>query len=411
MITLDSIKKWIIQHKYQLIAIFGFVLYLLTLGLYFTYNPFEFATKSPGLSLFIAILSGMVLLILYFYYEKKRKFFQNEKKTSDMTFFGKILSTALMFGLIAAFVYLIFFIATNFSQATGFILYGVNLLIIIGVIAYLIKVARIDSLLGEPSDKDANIFWKLFKMFLYLVLYIPCAFLDLIEYVKYQYNITAKTTLIIFLIEIILVLIYFVLPIVTQQIVTHNATRLLTDPVNLYKYKKLSNFQDLNYKKSKYGDDPDASINYHYAISCWVYIDSLPPETNFSYSKYTSLLNIGNKPNILFNVKKNSIMVKMKVSNEEDNIVYKERDIIKMQKWNNIVVNYNGGTLDVFINDELVSSSIGVIPYKEYDIISIGEDPGIHGGICNVMYFNDNLSRNNIKWLYNSAKNNNPPII
>jgi len=57
-----------------------------------------------------------------------------KKKLTDMTFFGKILSTALMFGLIAAFVYLIFFIATNFSQATGFILYGVNLLIIIGVI-------------------------------------------------------------------------------------------------------------------------------------------------------------------------------------------------------------------------------------------------------------------------------------
>ena len=100
----------------------------------------------------------------------------------------------------------------------------------------------------------------------------------------------------------------------------------------------------------------------------------------------------------------------MENQGKEDQILY-ETDKFYMQKWNHIVVNYDGSTLDVFINNELVSSTNGVVPYNGNTVITSGYDGGLFGGICNVRYFKDTISRGRISWLYNSVKNLNPPII
>jgi hypothetical protein len=81
-----------------------------------------------------------------------------------------------------------------------------------------------------------------------------------------------------------------------------------------------------------------------------------------------------------------------------------------LQKWNNIIINYNGGILDIFLNGELAKSCMEVIPYFTLDSLTIGENNGIKGGICNLIYFNKSLTATNIHFLYNSFKNKNPPI-
>ena len=81
-----------------------------------------------------------------------------------------------------------------------------------------------------------------------------------------------------------------------------------------------------------------------------------------------------------------------------------------MQKWNNILVNYDGATLDIFINNELVSSTPEVIPYNDNTTIISGTTKGLYGGICNVKHFNDNIIRGKINWIYNSVKTFNPPL-
>ena len=91
-------------------------------------------------------------------------------------------------------------------------------------------------------------------------------------------------------------------------------------------------------------------------------------------------------------------------------VVY-EIEKFPLQKWNNIVVNYDSGILDIFINAKLVSSITNVVPYMNMDQLTVGSDNGIGGGVCNVVYFPSTMSKERIDINYRILKNNNPPVI
>lgn len=60
--------------------------------------------------------------------------------------------------------------------------------------------------------------------------------------------------------------------------------------------------------------------------------------------------------------------------------------------------------MDIFLNGELVKSSIEVVPYYTYDNLVIGTNDGIKGGISNLIYFRHALNSSNIYLLYNTVK-------
>ena len=156
-------------------------------------------------------------------------------------------------------------------------------------------------------------------------------------------------------------------------------------------------------------------------MSFWVFVHSAPPNMNENYNKYVSLLNFGGKPNVLYNGRNNSLMITMdqeqdpknnKLTDYNENghrILYKNDNFL-LQKWNNIIINYTGGVLDIFLNGILVKSNIGVVPYYKLDSLTIGKDGGINGGICNLVYFKKVLTALNIYFLYNMIKNKTPPV-
>jgi len=168
--------------------------------------------------------------------------------------------------------------------------------------------------------------------------------------------------------------------------------------------------------------------DYTYGISFWLYIDSESANTYASYNKFTPILSYGNKPSVLYNASINTLMFtmgtngltdeelnilkhdkKIKMDDNNNIIVYTKNNIL-LQKWNNIIINYNGGTLDIFYNSELVKSFSGYIPYMNSDTLVVGEDKGIRGGICNLLYFSKTLDLNKINNLYYSVKDYTPPI-
>ena len=108
-------------------------------------------------------------------------------------------------------------------------------------------------------------------------------------------------------------------------------------------------------------------------------------------------------PEILYRGSTNELKIVMQkdVMNGKTSTIYKTKDL-PLQKWNHFVINYDAGTLDVFINNKLVISQKNVSPRIEYEDIEIGSENGVHGGICNVNYFDKVLSSRDISFLYNS---------
>ena len=45
-----------------------------------------------------------------------------------------------------------------------------------------------------------------------------------------------------------------------------------------------------------------------------------------------------------------------------------------------------------------------------YDDLTVGEDNGINGKICNIVYFNQPLTTSNMFYLYKMVQSKNPPI-
>ena len=167
----------------------------------------------------------------------------------------------------------------------------------------------------------------------------------------------------------------------------------------------LGNFENLHA-----GSSDDSKFNYHYSLSSWIYINPQPPNTSSAYTKFTSLLNYGDKPQIQFNGLKNELRI-MATTGKNDLVeIYKKTDIA-YQKWNNFVINYDGGNMDVFLNGELVASRPNIAPYMTYENITSGSNNGIEGGICNVMYYEHILSKGAITLAYRMLRDKKLPLL
>jgi hypothetical protein len=161
------------------------------------------------------------------------------------------------------------------------------------------------------------------------------------------------------------------------------------------------------------GDESDH--NYNYGLSSWIFLMAQPPSYGVGYSKFTKVLDYAGKPTIWYNPEINTLKITTNAYKKDNSTPY-EKTIYKttklpLQKWNNIVVNFVGGTLDVFINKKLVASVSNLIPYMSNDNIYIGDNPGISGAVANVTYFSRPISQQKISFFYNNLVNKDPPII
>ena len=183
-------------------------------------------------------------------------------------------------------------------------------------------------------------------------------------------------------------------------------TTLLNRPVPTDIEKTIGTYENLGKRSKAHSTD----FNYNYALGCWIFLHNYGTNLSPAYVVDTPLLSYGNRPAIMYNGKTKQLKVKMKNINNELITVFKS-DKIPLQRWVNIVVNYNGGTLDVFIDKKLVASVRNIVPYMSYDKVVVGKDKGISGGICNVTYWNNILTKNQIDIYYDLLKNKNPPIV
>lgn len=188
-----------------------------------------------------------------------------------------------------------------------------------------------------------------------------------------------------------------------EYVATFETKQLINEPIYT---DHLTTSDDWYFENLKDGE----VYNYRYAISAWIYIHDQGTNRGPYYNNYASIFNYGDKPNILYNMKKQSLRIKMRNRLRKDRILF-ETDELPMQKWNNIVINYDGGTLDIYINNKLIATETNVIPYLSQNKITMGQDQGLSGGICNVIYYPEPLSPLKMTLFYESLKRFNPPIL
>jgi hypothetical protein len=323
-------------------------------------------------------------------------------KRSLLSLFGIVISSLI--------IYWIVYNIQEITSESGLISFILNALLVLIVLSLIYK-TFFAKLPAGNSNKNA-----FFSLIMNMLFYIPCIFGDIMEKITSEYNATTKNSVIVLVIAILIIISYFVLPRLSSKVQLRGGKQLVNKPVYTDKLYSLGNYIQLN--------DGSDKIDYQYAISFWTFIDAAPPSTSPAYNKYTSLLNFGYKPNVMYNAEKNTLVVitqqkfinrtesneLLDLDDKNKKIIYKNTNFL-LQKWNNIIINYSGATMDVFLNGELVSSASNIIPYNTLDTLSIGEDNGIKGGICNVIYYNKSLDSMTIKGLYNQSKNYNPPVI
>lgn len=362
------------------------------------------------LLLLICILSSIVLISNLFIDNSNKSTVINKVnlfKKSLLVLFGIIISSLLIFWIV--------YNIQNLSGESSIVSFVLNLLLVLVILSLIYNIIVV-KLPSQSSNTKKNGF---FDFILNSIFYIPCWFSGIFEKISAflfkEYNATNMSSILMLIFGILLFVIYFTVPSFFNVFSLQGGKQLVNKPVYTDTQYALGTYEELNGTDEYY---------YEYALSSWIFIHAEPPNTSSSYNNYTSLLNFAGKPNILYNGKTGTLMIVVQQKDlkentrnsltdfdENDNrIIYKTENIL-LQKWNNIIINYVNGTMDIFINGELVKSNPGVVPYYNLDNLTIGENNGIKGGICNVVYFKKALKNSNIYYLYNSLKNKSPPVL
>ena len=413
---------------------------------------------SPYIYAIIAysVVFAIGLFILYFVLKSDVKIFNIDKKdlTNTVTYalftlFVLLFLFTLINWIIQIFNYFTLKNRDGSSSVLGIIL---NIAIVITMMALLFRMLTYGNFLKESSIMNDS---PMLQLVIASIFYIPCLLIAGIEMLTGLYkkgssvitNAASQTTvrstdIILIVIIILLYIIYYSLPTIYNFFASQGGKLLLKEPVytNIPLFIASQNTLQPNPKKSNAGslelfnysysyDWTEASMNivpitnshsYNYALSSWIFING-NSAANSQSNEFYSLMNYGGKPNIQYRGKDNQLRITIQQTknaptnnnydfDEEGNLIIYKNTIFLLQKWNNIVVNYESGILDIFINGELQQSFKSIIPYMSNDDLNIGETDGVHGGICNIVYFNEPLNIKQIYYLYHSMKDLSPPI-
>ena len=396
-IELTPFEKTFYSNKwyYGLVELLQYGIFIL---LIYKYNPFNITNNHPAFTNLLVLFVSFLYVALFYFLKERNKGTAGIAGTgtgitgtsmpSESLF---LINTIKTVGAFVVFVFLtlgIVWLFKHLSILTALLHHGMLVLIILVIsgIIYILSKPVINNILDKAKKEHVS----LISFLINLIIFVPCLLEQLMLYIKKQFNLTTKPVWMLLLCEVILVSLWVITPILFQKISTHDGKVLLSDPVYLNEEHTLGTFENLH------ANTINNKFNYHYSLSAWIYINPQPPNTSSAYTKYTSLLNYGNKPNIQYNGKLNSLRVMAQTGNAGDLVEIFETKNIIYQKWNNIVINYDGGNMDVFLNGELVGSKPNVAPYMTYENIIAGSTDGIHGGIRNVTYYNSIMKASTI---------------
>jgi len=434
-----------------------FVIFIAFIGLIYFWNPFSFLTNHIDISSLSIISIGTAIIIAMLVYQND-KLYANASANASLSgnaslpsalsadatntinyFMGIIVLILMLYGIIS--------IEQSYASNSSVVSWGllIAILFTMGAIAY--------KFIDKTSILDK---YPIIRLVINVILYLPCIYVSKLEKILKVLGIahddagrTPKSVWILLASELVLIGAYLVFPYLHKYYQRKvyiggkdKALLLVNEPMDTRSENLITSYAELNEPDEK---SETLKINYHYALSFWFNIDAMPPSTGAQYNKFTSIFNYGEKPNIKYRASTNTLIVttEMGKDNEvtkqlienlktekayddeqiaqhfkeigieldefDNRIVFKTRKL-PMQRWNHLVINYTGGTLDIFLNGELVQSSIEIAPYVVNDSLFVGSSDGISGGICSLIYFKQTQHIMEIQKMYANFKDENPPI-
>ena len=373
-----------------------------------------------------AIGIAIYLLIIFFYMTNKP-----DVLYSKQYFYLSIIFIPLV--AVGLWTYKNFFETTNASISRYEIMFATGALILVAVGIYLyiskdVSILEIKSAFTmfrflealivlvilaivfrtaiEKINTSESAGWSGF--FVQLIFFIPCLIGDFIEYLLGEFKSTPNVVFVLFIIEILLILAYIYLPRLMTASITKNGTMLVKEPVPINMKKPLKTYVDLVGGSTKSNDllKTPLIINNKFSISGWVYIVSQPPN-KYPYNDEATIFEFTTlHPRLVFNGKTNTFKAYF---NRAQNHEFE----MPLQKWNYVVFNYDKSSIDLFVNGKLehtVKRNVNDDNFKINDLVYIGQERGLSGGICNLMYSSTPLIGEDIKYQYDYNKYNEPPM-
>jgi len=415
-----------------------FVMFIFAIMSLYFLNPGGIMTNYGGPVIFFTLFVGIIMVIMITIYQFLLANPSKVNLLSDtpgpFVFVIKALyilaSLGISFGLIYGTLKMmgVFNQDASNSDSWGHIIFN--------LILFSAMLGIIYNLLNAGGFLDKNPYYRLV---LNTILYIPCLLVGIFSKVDTT-SVTKPYEYKVLIASLFLLIGYFAWTLYIKHFIQgkylkQGGLQLINQPISTNILTNVATYQKLS------GND---KLKYQYAMSFWCYLDAFSTKSD----KFYNLLSYGDNPAIKYNSVNNTMYVTIKETNKNKNnskeldtkmmsewsnikdkieevkllpvdneydtdghrILYKQSNV-KLQKWNHILLNYNGGTLDVFINGELVQSAIEVVPYMNMDMLTTGEENGINGSIANLMYFKEPLDILTINTLYLSLKDKNPPVI
>lgn len=272
-----------------------------------------------------------------------------------------------------------------------------------------------------------------FKFVIEFIFFIPCLFNDILRWGLNQIYMTHYFTYVIVVIEILLILVYFYLPVILNRTVLGpdtNVKILQGQPFYINKGKESTIANSANLQQKKNSKDlldslEKKSENKDYAFSMWINMNPQTVSNNTEIVIFSYGLADSYKPRIVYKKSSNpdtqSIQNVYRIYFTEDkynkNNNYYEI-YVPNQKWNHFVLNYiEGRKVEVWINGKMErvftfgknenTEPISMPQYEPTDLVTIGstKTSGTNGAICSVLYFYKSITAYKIVSLYNLGVN------
>ena len=367
-----------------------------------------------------------------------------------------IFRPVLILAVVACVVGLLLYFLTSssrLSQMANLLQYGITALIYIGGIAVLIGLVRtVFSTSRKMGDSmfqvspDDNWVTNVLKLGGNALFYLPCLMIDSVEMLKEQYGLTTRPILILLALQAAFILAGHALPSLVTRAINHTGVQILSAPVSMTTQTTISRYRIKFVNTNGVASDDSGTsplppsltpaptqtsispsevqlYNYRYGVSVWFYIHPQPP-SSYKPGGDVAMFAFGGDlgPTVTYNSNTNALTVTIAGA---DTPIPSITDV-PLQRWNNLVINSDKGSIDIFVNGALIYTGLHIPQIPKSPAVSsvtIGDKPigndedkdklnqGANGEICNMVLNREPFTKAEIAWFYNTNKVMNPPVV